>query len=95
MSLPAVLKHLAALQRAGLVQGRKEGRVRRCRLEVASLSEAARWIERHRRFWEERFDALESYLTRTQQEAETCSVSRARSRRRARRSSGPGSSRKP
>ena len=32
MSLPAVMKHLKVLQRAGLVTQRKLGRTRRCRL---------------------------------------------------------------
>jgi DNA-binding transcriptional ArsR family regulator len=95
MSLPAVLKHLSALERAGLVQGDKRGRVRHCRLEPAPLSEAVAWITRHHRFWEERFQALDRYLEATLEETETCSpsASPARSRRRAKRSSGPGSTR--
>jgi DNA-binding transcriptional ArsR family regulator len=62
MSLPAVMKHVDCLQRAGLIDARKEGRVRRCRLEAAPLAEAAEWITRYRRFWERRFDNLEAYL---------------------------------
>jgi len=62
MSLPAVMKHVDCLQRAGLVEARKEGRVRRCCLQAAPLAEAADWIARYRRFWERRFDNLEAYL---------------------------------
>src|SRR5262245_5613532 len=70
MSLPAVLKHVDALRRAGLVEGRKEGRVRRCRLRATPLREAGDWIGRYRRFWEERFSALDRYLNETRDEEE-------------------------
>jgi DNA-binding transcriptional ArsR family regulator len=65
MSLPAVLKHVGALEAAGLVLAHKDGRVRRCRLEAAPLEGAASWIGRYRQFWDERFDALASYLRET------------------------------
>lgn len=61
-SLPAISKHLRVLENAGLVVRRREGRVRRCRLRPAPLMKAADWILRNRRFWEERFDALEGFL---------------------------------
>ncbi len=67
MSLPAVSKHLRVLTRAGLLAQTKDGRVRRCRLLPAPLREAQDWIDHYRRFWEQQFDALESYL----REAET------------------------
>jgi len=99
MSLPAVLKHLDCLERAGLVEGKKDGRVRRCRLRAKPLREAGDWIARYRRFWEERFEALDRYLRETRDEEDEWrkrrkdrprSGWRAPSRRRGRRSSGPG-----
>jgi DNA-binding transcriptional ArsR family regulator len=65
MSLPAVLKHVGALEGAGLVVAHKDGRVRRCRLETKPLEAAAEWIARYGRFWEERFDAIADYLAQT------------------------------
>jgi DNA-binding transcriptional ArsR family regulator len=62
MSLPAILKHMRALQRAGLVAQRKSGRVRHCRLVAAPLKEASDWLSQYRLFWEERLDALDRYL---------------------------------
>jgi len=62
MSLPGVHKHLRVLERAGLVAHAKQGRVRRCRLVARPMKDAARWIERYRRFWEAQFDALAAYL---------------------------------
>ena len=53
MSLPAVSKHLRVLEKAGLLSQEKDGRVRRCRMEAGPMKEAADWIGRYRRFWEE------------------------------------------
>ena len=37
VSLPAISKHLRVLERAGLVAQQKDGRSRRCRLEVGPI----------------------------------------------------------
>jgi DNA-binding transcriptional ArsR family regulator len=63
MSLPAVMKHLRVLEKAGLVSQRKTGRVRRCRLSVKPLEHAASWLSQYRAFWERQFDSLDRYLT--------------------------------
>ena len=62
MSLPAVMKHLRVLERAGLVTQRKFGRTRRCKLAPRPLKKAEAWISQYRRFWESQFDALDRYL---------------------------------
>jgi len=62
MSLPGFMKHLAVLEAAGLIARSKEGRVVRCELEAAPLQEAAMWISKYARFWNERLDALGRYL---------------------------------
>ena len=64
MSLPAIFKHLAVLERAGLVSSERDGRVRRCRLEREPLAAAMRWIADYGRFWEESFDSLERLLAK-------------------------------
>jgi DNA-binding transcriptional ArsR family regulator len=68
MSLPAVMKHLRVLQKAGLVTQKKQGRTRRCRLAARPLKNAEAWIAQYRAFWETRFDALDRYLTQTSTE---------------------------
>lgn len=67
MSLPGFMKHLAILERAGLLARRKEGRVVHCALAPRALKDAADWLERHRRFWDERLDALERFLDRQEE----------------------------
>src|SRR5918998_2486427 len=62
MSLPAVSKHLKVLERAGLVARGREAQWRPRRLEAGPLKDAADWLERYRRFWDESFDRLDDYL---------------------------------
>ncbi len=62
VSLPAVSKHLRVLERAGLLEQQRSGRVRRCRLVATPLAPAAQWVNRYRRFWEAQLDSLAEYL---------------------------------
>lgn len=57
ISLPAVLKHLRVLERAGLVRRSKCGRPRRCRLQPRALMDAAAWLAHFRPLWEAQLDA--------------------------------------
>jgi DNA-binding transcriptional ArsR family regulator len=62
VSAPAISKHLAVLERAGLIVRWKEGRVRYCRLVADPLVRAGAWIEQHKVFWERQLVALADYL---------------------------------
>ena len=66
MSLPAVSKHLKVLERAGLIVRGREAQWRPCRLEAGPMKDAAEWLERYRRFWEDSFDRLDVYLHKLQ-----------------------------
>jgi|SRR5438093_1710083 len=66
MTLPAVSKHLKVLERAGLIARGREAQWRPARLEAERLRDVAEWVERYRRFWEERFDRLDAYLREAQ-----------------------------
>jgi DNA-binding transcriptional ArsR family regulator len=67
MSLPAITKHIKVLQRAGLVTQGRQAQWRPCQLSAEPLKGVADWVEDYRRFWEERFDRLETYLRQMQQ----------------------------
>jgi DNA-binding transcriptional ArsR family regulator len=62
MSLPAISKHLRVLERAGLVERTKDGRVHRLRLVAQPLHEAAVWIAHYQQFWDRQLAALADYL---------------------------------
>jgi len=66
MSLPAVSKHLKVLERAGLIARGREAQWRPCRLDAGPMKDAAEWLDRYRRFWEESFDRLDVYLHKLQ-----------------------------
>ncbi|MGH2668446.1 MAG: ArsR/SmtB family transcription factor [bacterium] len=100
MSLPAFLKHVGVLRRAGLVTDRKVGRERRCRLAAHPLQAAGDWITQYRRFWGRQLDSLERYLNEQanredpswppQSTPPTPSSSGGATRRRSTRSGGRG-----
>jgi len=64
-SRPAVSQHVKVLQDAGLVEQRANAQWRTCVLRPASLADAERWVEEHRRIWNESFDRLDAHLSTT------------------------------
>jgi DNA-binding transcriptional ArsR family regulator len=64
LSLNAVSKHLMVLEKAQLIRRRIEWRVHYISLNPEPLQAAAGWLETYRAFWEQRLDALESFLVR-------------------------------
>lgn len=64
MSLAAASKHVQALERAGLVRRRIQGRTHVCRLEAQPLAAAHAWLGFYESFWNGRLDLLEGLLRR-------------------------------
>ncbi|MEO0388368.1 MAG: metalloregulator ArsR/SmtB family transcription factor, partial [Pseudomonadota bacterium] len=62
MSLAAVSKHIAHLQRAGLLTQKRTGRVRICRLELDALRPASVWMAALGHIDEVDLDQLEARL---------------------------------
>jgi DNA-binding transcriptional ArsR family regulator len=62
MSMPAVSKHLRVLERAGLIEQRREAQWRRCRIRPEPLKEVMSWTERYRHLWDERLDRLDGVI---------------------------------
>jgi DNA-binding transcriptional ArsR family regulator len=62
ISLPAISRHLKVLERAGLISRSREAQWRPCKLEPQNLKAVDGWLEAYRRFWEESFDRMATYL---------------------------------
>ena len=62
MSLPAVSKHIRILEKAGLVERRREGREHRIALTSAPFKEAESWLSNMSEFWETRLDQLQEAI---------------------------------
>ncbi len=67
MTLTGMKKHVAVLERAGLVVTEKVGRVRTCKLGRRALAEEGAWIERYRQLWATRFDELDQIIEELKQ----------------------------
>ena len=62
VSRPAISQHIKILTECGLITIKKQGRERYCEPRLKQLDEVAQWVERYRKVWEEKFDALDSLL---------------------------------
>ena len=61
-ALNAVTKHLRLLERAGLIERRKQGREVYISLRGEPLKEVAQWVHVYERFWNQRLDEFEQYF---------------------------------
>lgn len=65
MSLEGVSQHIRVLERAGLLTRTRRGRVHGCRLRPAPLRDAAAIIAELSRFWDQKLEALDQFLSET------------------------------
>jgi DNA-binding transcriptional ArsR family regulator len=62
ISLQAVSRHIQVLVRAGLIQQERSGRISRCSLDAGPLLDAAVWMNRYSKYWQQQFDVLAATL---------------------------------
>nr|WP_295382233.1 metalloregulator ArsR/SmtB family transcription factor [Pseudoxanthomonas sp.] len=65
LAMPSVVKHLAVLERGGLVNSEKQGRVRTFQLVPGALAQVEAWAAERERTWRRRFDRLDAFLAAT------------------------------
>ncbi|MBA3803972.1 MAG: winged helix-turn-helix transcriptional regulator [Acidimicrobiia bacterium] len=65
---PAVSRHLRVLRESGFADVRSEGRRRLYAVNAEPLQEVDMWLQRYRRFWEGRLDALETEIRRARRQ---------------------------
>src|ERR1700680_2021190 len=63
-ALNAVTKHLKSLERAGLIERRKQGREVFISFRGEPLREVAGWVHEYERFWNTHLDQFEQYFTK-------------------------------
>jgi DNA-binding transcriptional ArsR family regulator len=66
-ALNSVTKHLKLLERAGLIERRKQGREVFISFRGEPLRQVAGWVHEYERFWNTHLDQFESYFTRKKQ----------------------------
>jgi DNA-binding transcriptional ArsR family regulator len=94
VSLPAVMKHLDVLARAGLIERQKTGRTVHCRLRAEPMETAMQWLARYERFWTERLEALAKFVEKDACSPNPASPSSGASKPRRRKSSARGRTRR-
>src|SRR5438105_14392665 len=62
MSQPAVSKHLKVLERAGLIERRREAQRNWWRLQAKPLRDVALWATEFQQYWDEGFERLDELL---------------------------------
>jgi DNA-binding transcriptional ArsR family regulator len=62
ISLPAVSRHLRVLEKARLIDRRREGRLHLIRVRAAGLKQAHDWMAQFAAGWDFSFDALDELL---------------------------------
>jgi len=65
MTIAGVSKHIHVLERARLVERRREGRESHCRLRPDGLDDVFNLVDRYRSMWSVQLDALGRYLQET------------------------------
>jgi DNA-binding transcriptional ArsR family regulator len=61
-ALNSVTKHLKLLERAGLIERRKQGREVLISFRAEPLRKVAGWVHEYERFWNERLDQFERHF---------------------------------
>lgn len=61
-SRPAISKHLRLLRAVGLVETKREGTTRICRLNAAPLRVVDSWLQDYQRFWRDSLWSLKRYV---------------------------------
>ncbi len=62
LSAAQMTKHLAILERGGLLARQRQGRTHLLKLQPQALQEIMAWVKRYERFWQGRLDALDQFL---------------------------------
>jgi len=62
ISLQAVSRHIQVLVRAGLIQQERSGRISKCSLDAGPLLDAAVWMNRYSKYWQQQFAVLAATL---------------------------------
>jgi DNA-binding transcriptional ArsR family regulator len=68
-ALNSVTKHLKLLERAGLIERRKQGREVIISFRGEPLREVAEWMNEYERFWNERLDQFERHFREKKKKA--------------------------
>jgi DNA-binding transcriptional ArsR family regulator len=91
ISLQAVSRHIQVLVRAGLIAQERSGRISRCSLSAGPLLDAAVWLNRYTKYWQQQFDVLGATLADIDARRQAAPPRKQRAAPKSRKSPLPGS----
>ena len=62
VSRQAISLHVRMLAECGLIEVRKKGRERFCEARLDQLDDVSAWVDKQKKFWAGKLDALEQFL---------------------------------
>jgi DNA-binding transcriptional ArsR family regulator len=62
ISRQAISLHVGILVECGLIRVHQRGRERYCEAKLDALDEVTAWVDKYRKFWTAKLDALEKFL---------------------------------
>ena len=69
VSRPAISRHVKILSECGLIEITRSGRQRYCKARPGKLHEVADWVDKYKKFWSAKLDALDTYLNSQQNDS--------------------------
>ncbi|MBA5777852.1 helix-turn-helix transcriptional regulator [Stappia sp. F7233] len=69
ISKPAISRHIAVLEKAGMVERRVKKQFRLFRIRPQAMRDLDQWVRRYRHFWETSFDRLERLFPQSERGA--------------------------
>ena len=70
MALPSFYQHVRMLEDCGLVQSKKQGRVRTYAAALETVQVVEDWLTRQRKVWEKRLDQFDEYVMKLKDQQE-------------------------
>jgi DNA-binding transcriptional ArsR family regulator len=62
----AISLHIKILTECGLIVVKQQGRERYCEARLDKLNEVSSWVEQYRKLWDRKFEGLDIYLSKLQ-----------------------------
>ena len=80
MSRPAISQHVKILEECGLLVITQQGRERLCEARLEALTDVARWVGQYSQFWNQKLDALDAFLKKSQSPKHTAKTKKPSSK---------------
>lgn len=68
ISIPAIIKHLKILEKAGLITRKRKAQTNFCKLNTDPLKDVSKWLDEYKKFWDTSFKRIDLYIDKIKME---------------------------